>query len=665
MKQPVIRTHVALTFAGIRPLVAALVFAGSLSASAAVVNADFTAGTDVPVTASNYSAAGNTVSLALGYAPLAGTELMVVRNTGLGFINGAFDNLAHGQHVSLAHGGRTYEFVASYYGGTGNDLVLAWKNVRALSWGANNSSQLGENSTAARSVPVAVNETGALAGKTILALAEGQNHSLAVCSDGTLLAWGGNSWGQLGAGAVTDQSVPVVVNTASGVSALYGKTVIAVAAGAYHSLALCSDGTLAAWGNNTYGQLGDNSTTYRPFPTAVNRASGVSALNSKTVIGLAAGNYHSLAFCSDGTVAAWGENFYGQLGDNTVTRRLAPAGVNRASGVSALFGKTVIAMAGGHFHSLALCSDGTVAAWGDNSSGQLGDNTTIQRNVPAAVNRASGLSALYNRTVIGVASGFGHNLALCSDGTVAAWGSNSSGTLGDNSTTNRVVPVAVNTSAGSALFGKTVIGVAAGGFHSLVLCSDGTAASWGSNSSGALGDGTTTNRLLPVAVSTGAFSAGERFAKLYGSGQSAGHCMALAGAPTGQSALEEWRQRHFGSANNGGNAADGADPDGDGLLNLMEWACGFNPTSTSAWPGSGARNGPTIEYTYTRSVAALKAGAVFAVEWNDTLNDANWSSAGVTEQILSNNGTLQQVKADVPAGGNDRRFVRLRVTAPQ
>ena len=187
--------------------------------------------------------------------------------------------------------------------------------------------------------------------------------------------------------STTVRLLPVAVNTDSGVSALYGKKVVAIAAGYAHSLALCSDGTLAAWGDNSSGQLGDNTTTNRLAPAAVNTASGVSALYGKTVVAIAAGYSHSLALCTDGTVAAWGRNQYGQLGDNTATGRLAPVAVSTNSGVSALYGKTVVAISAGDLHSLALCSDGTSAAWGWNPYGQLGDNTTVSRLAPVAVNR--------------------------------------------------------------------------------------------------------------------------------------------------------------------------------------------------------------------------------------------------------------------------------------
>jgi alpha-tubulin suppressor-like RCC1 family protein len=506
--------------------------------SGAVLDATYTTGSEVPLTVSGLVATGITVNFTLNYAPAAGTELLVVSNTGLNFINGTFDNLTNGQPVALSYGGTNYSFVANYHGGSGNDLMLVWANNRAFAWGWNNIGQLGDGTSGTnRLLGVPVTATGVLAGKTVVAVAAGNLHSLALCSDATVAAWGSNGSGQLGDNTTTKSLVPVAVNTASGVSALFGKTVVAVAAGASHSLALCSDGTVAAWGRNAPGQLGDNTTTTRLVPVAVNTASGVSALFGKTVVAVAAGASHSLALCSDGTVAAWGGNGPGQLGDNTTTTRLVPVAVNTASGVSALYGKTVVAIAAGLSHSLALCSDGTVAAWGSNDVGQLGNNQVSGgfSLVPVAVNMTSGVSALYGKTVVAIAAGLSHSLALCSDGTVAAWGLNNSGQLGNNATSDNPVPVAVNTASGvSALFGKTAVAIAAGAIHSLALCSDGTVTAWGSNGSGQLGDNQVSGgfSLVPVAVNTTSLAVGERFTCV-SSGPLANHTLGLVAVPPG------------------------------------------------------------------------------------------------------------------------------------
>jgi alpha-tubulin suppressor-like RCC1 family protein len=454
---------------------------------------------------------------------------MVVQNSGLDFINGTFDNLTNGQTVALSCGATTYSFVANYYGGNGNDLVLLWANRRVVSWGLNGNGQLGDNTTSNHLRPLPIMTTGALAGKTVVAIVAGGSHSLALCSDGTVAAWGWNYFGQIGDTTTTNRLVPVAVNTATN-SALYGKAVVAIAAGVNHNLALCSDGTVVAWGRNTSGQLGDDSTTQRSVPVAVNTAPG-SALRDKKVVAISGGGGHSLALCADGTVAAWGYNADGELGDNSNSDRHIPVAVNTAS-ASALQGQTVVAIAAGGQHSLALCSDGTVAVWGWNGWGQLGNNTVSWRLVPGAVNTDSGVSALADRTVVAIGAGDSHSLALCSDGTVAAWGANDLGQVGDNTGgsdwARQLVPVAVNTDPGvSALNGKAVIAIARGNEHGLALCGDGTLAAWGYNDFGQLGDNTTTSRLAPVAVNATSLAAGARFTSIAG----ADHTLALVALP--------------------------------------------------------------------------------------------------------------------------------------
>ncbi len=474
--------------------------------------------TSVGGTAVNPVLTGLTLgTLTLNYAPTTGAELMLVKNTGLGFITGQFSNLAQGQNVTLSYGGVNYQFVANYYGGSGNDLVLQWANTRVMAWGNNGQGQMGNNSTTNSSVPVAVSGSGVLAGKTITSVAVGEYHSVALCSDGTVAAWGFNALGQLGNNSTTDSSVPVLVHTSG---ALAGKKVIGVAAGTWHSMALCSDGTVAAWGGNGDGQLGNGNTSQSNAPVAVS-TSGV--LSGKTVVGIAAGLSHSLALCSDGTVAAWGYDISGQLGNNSTTQNSSlPVAVSTAG---VLAGKTVTAVSAGGFHSLALCSDGTVAAWGRNTGGQLGNGGQFDTGVPTAV---SSTGLLAGKTVIAIAGGSQYTLALCSDGTVAAWGYNVSGQLGNNSTAQSNVPVAVN--ADGFLAGKSVRSIRAGAHHSLALCSDGTVASWGLNGAGQLGNASTTSSLVPVQVSMSTLLTGERFAEIT-SGSAGSHVLALAAAP--------------------------------------------------------------------------------------------------------------------------------------
>ena len=174
----------------------------------------------------------------------------------------------------------------------------------------------------------------------------------------------------MGDGTNTDRYMPVQVIGLSGVSDIAG--------GAYHSLAVMSDGTVRAWGFNSYGQLGDGSNTLSNTPVQVNGLTGVTAV--------AGGNNHSLAVKSDGTVWAWGSNSYGQLGDGSSTDSNTPVQVNDIINATAI--------AGGAYHSLAVKSDGTVWAWGYNAYGQLGDGSNTDGNTPVQVNGLTGVTTI-------------------------------------------------------------------------------------------------------------------------------------------------------------------------------------------------------------------------------------------------------------------------------
>ncbi len=477
------------------------------------VTVTFASATNPAITTDGYDATGGTLGVSLAFAPSPGTNLTVVNNTTLDFIKGSFSDLAHGQTVVLNYGGTAYHFVADYFGGTGNDLVLVWKYNRSFAWGLNASGQLGDQSNVNRHLPTPVPSSEALNGKTVISVATGRFHSLALCSDATVVAWGSNGYGQIGNGTSSSHSGPVIVDTMSGVSALHGKTVVAIAAGDSHSLALCSDGTVAAWGANFAGQLGDGSTTNRLSPTLVDSTSA--PLLGKVVVAISAGSYHNLALLSDGTVAAWGQNYEGQIGDNTSENiRTRPVVVSASQETSALYGKTVIAISAGGEHSLALCSDGTVASWGSGSFGQLGfGNPDAPTTQPVMVNTTQGTSSLYNKTVVAIAAGELHSIALTSDGRLSTWGYTPSSIPFEN-----YVPKSVNTSSSSALFGKSVVAVTSGYSRSFAFCSDGTLTSWGSNLYGQLGDNSTANRSLPVKVNNSALAVGEKFTSSFRSG---------------------------------------------------------------------------------------------------------------------------------------------------
>ncbi|TLY25691.1 MAG: RCC1 repeat-containing protein, partial [Nitrospirae bacterium] len=260
----------------------------------------------------------------------------------------------------------------------------------------------------------------------VSAISGGAAHSLAVKADGSAWAWGDNDRGQLGNGTSIISNVPVAVSGLTQLSA--------VAAGGAHSLAVKKDGTVWAWGDNHLGQLGLGTLGGDQLtPVQITSLAGVKAVT--------AGLGHSVALKTDGTVYTWGDNHTGQLGRGTLGRGTSGGASATPGQVIGLSNVTAIASFGAH--TLALKADGTVWAWGDNHLGQLGHGTA-GGNSPLPV-QVTGLSNI-TKIVTGLALGAGgiHSLALKSDGTAWAWGNNFTGQLGTGSFTSSPVPVQVN-----------------------------------------------------------------------------------------------------------------------------------------------------------------------------------------------------------------------------
>ncbi|MDZ7817030.1 MAG: RCC1 repeat- and reductase domain-containing protein [Planctomycetota bacterium] len=356
----------------------------------------------------------------------------------------------------------------------------------------------------------------------------GESHGVYLASDGSLKAWGYNYYGVLGDGTNTDSLVPVNVSTPTGM-----EKVVQLGVGRSHNVALCSDGAIWTWGENSDGELGDGSNDDRNIPVQVAMPAGM-----EDIIAIAAGQYHSLALSSDGTVWAWGYNNDGQLGDGTNDTSNVPVQVSLSGCMD-----TVVAIAAGGDHSLALCEDGEVWTWGWNPFGQLGDNSTASRNTPTSVHQPVGMN-----DVIGIASGYGHSMAICSDSSLWTWGWNFRGQLGNGSTTESLVPVEITIPSNEPIMlaggnqhtlaltdnntvwawgddvkygqlGTTassqetlpvavsapvgmvdVVAVGAGEYTSFAVCDDGSVWAWGRNNDGQLGDGSTDDRTTPVQI---------------------------------------------------------------------------------------------------------------------------------------------------------------------
>jgi alpha-tubulin suppressor-like RCC1 family protein len=343
----------------------------------------------------------------------------------------------------------------------------------AAAWGDNEYGNLGDGTYAQRVTAVNV-------GSNVTQVAAGKDHSLAVISDGSVWSWGSNTFGQLGTGSTESSASPQLVSGISG-------TITQVAAGWYHSLALGSDGTVWAWGDNQYGELGDGNFTQSDTPVK---------LGLSNVTQIAAGDDWSLALRSDGTVWAWGNNLYNDLGlqvPDVYDNSAVPVQVAGLSGITQIAAGQSFGMAVQTTVRLGLLRH-SLWTWGQNSWGQVGNGQLTDLFSPGGVINPYQVTGIPAPAAI--AAGTSSAMMVGTDGSVWGWGQDLFGNLGVGSGNGIIYSPTQTLNPGSG-----ITQLAAGYDYVLGLRSDGTVVAWGDNSNGQLGDGTTTTSVTPVQVS--------------------------------------------------------------------------------------------------------------------------------------------------------------------
>lgn len=538
-------------------------------------------------------------------------------------------------------------------------------------WGENSSGELGDTTTTQRLTPVDVN--GLTTGVADVSL--GAFYSCAITSANALKCWGNNLYGQLGDSTKTSRSTPTnVVSLASGV--------VKVFAGKFNTCALLDTSEIRCWGINRYGEVGDGTFQQRLTPVTASLFTGVildiksidnttcilkndnkvycigdnsygylgdgsmnntikypkKVFNSgSNVISASKGENHTCLITNTNAAQCWGSNYQGQIGDGTVLHRSSPTAVTGLS-------SGVTAIASGRYHNCVLMNTGAVKCWGQNSDGQLGDNTIIQKTTPIDV---SGLSS----GVAAITAGRYHSCALLNTGGVKCWGANDFGQLGDSTTTPRRTPVDVT--------GLTtgVQMISAGFNHTCALITGGTIKCWGYNGEGELGDSTTTHRNTPVNV-TGISSGTTKV-----SGGQFGTCAVVSGA------VKCW------GANWSGNLGDDTYNDSSipvdvigassGIVDVMasgydynDYVCALNSSGGLKCWGDNSYNqvgNSTFEYSYGKAVDVIglssgvssmikgigvqncvitTAGDLKCWGYNDSFNKAGGNISTAPEQVL-------------------------------
>jgi alpha-tubulin suppressor-like RCC1 family protein len=383
---------------------------------------------------------------------------------------------------------------------SGNNYNCAIRADDALyCWGTNGTGQLGDNSLQQRSAPTPVNGGGSWK-----AIAAGR-HTCGIKTDDTLWCWGSNNTGQLGDNSTTQRLVPTQVSG--------GGSWLDVSTGESHSCGIKTDFTLWCWGFNVRGELGDNSTTQRLVPTQVS--------GGGSWVDVSAGSAYTCGIQSGGTMYCWGAGSSGQLGDNSTTDRLTPTAVSGGN-------FWVFVSAGGE-HACGITSFFNLYCWGRNLSGRTGLNTyTGNTLVPTEV--SGGGSWSWVDTGVLAQGSYAHSCGIKSDSTLWCWGSNNIGQLGDNTTTERLVPTQTITA-------RTWWRASTGGDHSCALVENtGQIYCWGWNNFGQFGNGSTSDNMIPQSVRSGVIWGGyalDQFAYAPSASNGATYIYSLSNAPSG------------------------------------------------------------------------------------------------------------------------------------
>ena len=360
--------------------------------------------------------------------------------------------------------------LAEFAGGNGHTCWVSTLTNTVECWGNNDSGQLGDGTLDTRAYPAPVTGLGP---DPILAIGTGEAFTCALTIFGDMFCWGDNSQGQLGDGTRISSLVP---NPVAGLAG----TVESFSPGRQHVCAVLTGGTAQCWGDNSTGQVGNNSFFDRLLPTNIAGLSGL-------VSNVASGYDHSCAVTTSADAYCWGNNDFGQLGDGTFIQRLQPSPVIGLSFVGTRI-DFVDRVAAGEFHTCIRTPTGEALCWGDNFSGQIGNADLINaQTTPVAVVGLAG-------TIQQIEAGQEFTCALLTSGGVDCWGNNMDGQLGSGSLVNRFIPAPVT--------GLTsgVVDIGLGDLHACAETAMGVRYCWGDSFYGQLGNGSNTTALFPIEV---------------------------------------------------------------------------------------------------------------------------------------------------------------------
>lgn len=332
---------------------------------------------------------------------------------------------------------------------------------------------------------------------TVTQIELGDAHGLAVLNDNRLLSWGNNDRGQLGNDTIISSSIPIEITAFLDLDE--SETISNIAVGDYHSLVLTSNHRLLIWGWNLYGQLGDGTATQKTVPTDLTDEFDLSI--NENIIKIVAGSDYSGVVTSEGRVFVWGRNQMGQLGNGTINDTQIPIEITSQFDLNQ--DELITDLIFGTYHSMALTNEGRLFSWGGNAYGQLGDGTNNLTVEPTDI--TLNLQLVSGETIQKVSLGDYYSMLLTNQGKLLTWGSNEWGQLGNNSEAAFSWIFLNITSEFNLDTEETITDVVAGPTYAMASTSLNRVFTWGKNNRGQLGDGSTSNQIVPIEILTDDF----------------------------------------------------------------------------------------------------------------------------------------------------------------
>ncbi|QLY40670.1 hypothetical protein HF295_07345 [Hujiaoplasma nucleasis] len=378
--------------------------------------------------------------------------------------------------------------------GMGHSLALTSQG-KVFAWGQNTYGQLGNSTFDQKILPLDISQYFELVdNETIIQISAGAIHSAALSSNHRLFTWGNNDHHQLGDGTFgpsSGESTPKDITDEFSLES--GEYIESIAMGTFHSSALTSEGRLFLWGNNELGQIGNNSTSNQALPLDVTEYLNLNA--NESIIQVELANTNTAVLTNQNRLLIWGDNYYGQLGNGNNNNSSLPIDISASFNLQT--DEVIQSISLGVVHAGALTNKGNLYMWGYNGEGLLGNESGDNSNIPLKINDFISLDE--NESIQKIELGGNHSSLITSNHQVYTWGQNTYGELGNNTSESQNKPININAYI-SLDEDDSINMIHLGIQNSYIITEKGSIYAFGKNTDGELGNNNSKNQMTPIMV---------------------------------------------------------------------------------------------------------------------------------------------------------------------